>query len=197
MERLLPTPRGAARAHIALPPSPPRALVVLGHGAGGGVAAPDLVAVRDAAVAAGYGVVLLEQPYRVQGKRAAPAAPVLDEAWVSAVGQLSLPGVRLVVGGRSSGARVACRTAGMLGAAGVVALAFPTHPPQSPARDRLPELALPAVPVLVVQGDRDPFGIPPRRRGRSVRIIEGADHSLRKSVKTTAGIVVRWLNSKV
>jgi hypothetical protein len=193
MERLLPTPRGAARAHVCLPETP-RALVVLGHGAGGGVAAPDLVAVRDAAVAAGYGVVLLEQPYRVQGKRAAPQAPVLDEAWVAAVGQLTLPGVPLVVGGRSSGARVACRTAAVVRAVGVVALAFPTHPPASPEKDRLAELSLPTVPVLVVQGDRDPFGMPPRRRGRSVRVIPGADHSLRKSVSLTAGIVVRWLN---
>jgi predicted alpha/beta-hydrolase family hydrolase len=198
---LLPTPRGDARAHLDRPAGAARGLLVLGHGAGGGVAAPDLVAVRAAAVRAGLTVALVEQPYRVAGRRAPPPAPALDEAWVAAVGQLSAeaggPGVPLVVGGRSSGARVACRTATDVGAAGVIALAFPVRPPQRPDRDRLAELALPTVPVLVVQGDRDPFGVPPRARRRTVRIIPGADHSLRRDRAAVTAAVLAWLTRHV
>ncbi|MEN3357250.1 MAG: uncharacterized protein V7637_1232 [Mycobacteriales bacterium] len=213
--RLLPTPRGDARAYLYWPPGPARALLVLGHGAGGGVGAPDLVAIRAAAVPAGFAVALVEQPYRVAGRRAPPPAATLDEAWIAAITQLTLPpahpaapasgsapagaghatgsGVPLIVGGRSSGARVACRTAAAVGAVGVIALAFPVRPPQRPHQDRLAELALPTVPVLVVQGDRDPFGVPPRARGRSVRLISGADHSLRRDPAAVAAATLTWL----
>jgi uncharacterized protein len=196
MESLLvPTPRGDARVHLDLPAGEASALLVLGHGAGGGVAAPDLVAVRAAAVRAGVAVALVEQPYRVAGRRAPAPAPALDEAWAAVVTVLvaAYPGLPLVVGGRSSGARVACRTATAVGAAGVVALAFPTRPPQRPERDRLAELALPAVPVLVVQGERDPFGVPPAARRRTVRVIPGADHSLRRDPAAVAAAVLAWL----
>jgi uncharacterized protein len=229
---LLPTPRGDARAHLQLPAVTPRALLVLGHGAGGGVTAPDLVAVTAAVVRAGVAVALLEQPYRVAGRRAPAPAPALDEAWIAAVGQLTDllaatlagrpatpvplaaaatsagrrprthepppgPDLPLVVGGRSSGARVACRTAAALGAVGVVALAFPVRPPQRPQLDRLAELALPTVPVLVVQGDRDPFGVPPRSRRRTVKVIAGADHSLRRDSAAVAAAVLTWLNRQL
>jgi len=208
--RPVPTPRGEARAHLSRPAGAARGLLVLGHGAGGGVGAPDLVAIRDAAVPAGFAVALVEQPYRVAGRRAPPPAGTLDEAWTAVVHQLStdLRGLPadpaggdpaswlLIVGGRSSGARVACRTAAAVGAAGVVALAFPVRPPQRPHLDRLAELALPAVPVLVVQGDRDPFGVPPRARGRSVTLIPGADHSLRRDPAAVSTAVLRWLRQR-
>jgi predicted alpha/beta-hydrolase family hydrolase len=180
------------------------------------VGAPDLVAVRAAAVPAGVAVALVEQPYRVAGRRAPPPAPALDEAWVAVVSQLTDlvpgqlvpgqlvpgrllpgPGRPLFVGGRSSGARVACRTAAALGAAGVVALAFPVRPPQRPHLDRLAELALPTVPVLVVQGERDPFGVPPRARHRTVRVIAGADHALRRDSPAVAAAVLAWLRRQL
>ena len=142
----------------------------------------DLIATRDAALALGMVVARVTQPYRVAGRRAPAPAPRLDEAFVAAVntarrlrGLRSLP---LVTGGRSSGARVACRTDGQVGAVAVVALAFPVHPPSNPDRNRLDELNSVTAPVLVIQGDRDPFGMPPRRRGRRVVTVHG-DHSLR------------------
>jgi uncharacterized protein len=191
----VPTPYGDALVTLDLP-AEPAALLVLGHGAGGGVEAPDLVAVTAAAVMAGVAVARVTQPYRVAGRRTPPAAPVLDAAWLPVVRRLraeaaSLP---LVVGGRSSGARVACRTAGELGAAAVVALAFPTRPPRTPDRDRLAELAAPTVPVLVVQGDRDPFGIPPPAPGRTVHLLPGATHAVRGPAARAAGAAVAgWL----
>jgi predicted alpha/beta-hydrolase family hydrolase len=188
------TPHGPARAELHCAPEG-RAGLLLGHGAGGGVGAPDLVAATRAAVAAGVHVALVEQPYRVAGRRAPAPAPALDEAWVAVVTALAADhaGVPLIVGGRSSGARVACRTATALGAAGVVALAFPTRPPQRPDSDRLAELALPVVPVLVVQGERDAFGVPPAARRRTVRVIAGADHSLRRDPAAVAAAVLAWL----
>ena len=196
-ERLVGTPRGDARVRWQVPAGRPSTLLVLGHGAGGGTDAPDLVAVAAAVVAAGIAVAGVEQPYRVAGRRTPPPAPALDEAWTAVVGAVraDLPGVPLVLCGRSSGARVACRTATALGAAGVIALAFPTHPPGRPDRDRLAELALPVVPVLVVQGERDPFGLPPPAPGRTVVVVAGGDHALRRpaQVQAAAGAVVRWL----
>jgi uncharacterized protein len=205
---LVPTPRGDARVYLDLPSGPPRALLALGHGAGGGVGAPDLVALTAAAVGAGLAVARVEQPYRVAGRRAPPPAGVLDEAWVAVLAELRAahPGLALVVGGRSSGARVACRTANAVGAAAVVALAFPTRPPGRAGRpgqtgptgqtgrpDRLGELGLPAVPVLVVQGERDPFGVPPPGPGRTVVVIGGADHSFRRHAGQAALAVLDWL----
>lgn len=158
------TPHGPARLTRHDPTAPARAVLLLGHGAGGGIGAPDLVAATRAAVAAGVAVVLVEQPYRVAGQRAPAPAAQLDAAWSAVVehlrrGRLGAgrvdevpagPHLPLLFGGRSSGARVACRTAGAGGAVGVLCLAFPVHPPGRPDKDRLPELAVPQVPVLVV-----------------------------------------------
>lgn len=170
------TPHGPARVtrHEA---TDPRAVLLLGHGAGGGVGAPDLVSATAAAVATGVSVVLVEQPYRVAGRRAPAPAGQLDTAWLAVVehARADLP---LVFGGRSSGARVACRTAGAGGAVGVVCLAFPVAPPRSPEKHRLAELAAPQVPVLVVQGERDPFGRPEEAPGRRVVLLPG-DHGLK------------------
>ncbi len=157
----VPTPAGPARLHVDTGPAPTGGALVLGHGAGGGVGAPDLVGAAAAAVAAGWHAVRVEQPWRVAGRRVAPAPPRLDEAWL-AVLEVLAEHVRhdgpLVVGGRSAGARVACRTATAVGATAVLCLAFPLHPPGRPERSRAPELAAAGVPVVVVQGTRDPFG---------------------------------------
>lgn len=186
------TPRGPAEVHVSDPAGPPASHLVLGHGAGGGVHAPDLTRVHDAAVAAGVQVALVTQPYRVAGRRAPAPAAHLDEAWTAVVRAIALPGVPLLVGGRSSGARVACRTAGELGAAGVLALAFPLHPPGRPERSRAGELPT-TLPTLVVNGDRDPFGVPEPAGGVEVVVRPGATHDLRKDVAGTAGAVLAWL----
>jgi uncharacterized protein len=167
------TPVGVARVHRHQV-SAAGALLVLGHGAGGGVQAPDLVAARDAALALGLGVAMVEQPWRVAGRRVAEAAPRLDAAWTAVVRALA-PCGPLVLGGRSSGARVACRTSTELGARAVLALAFPLRPPGS-GRSRLPELQGPQVPRLVVQGARDVFGLPVPGSGVAVHVVAGADH---------------------
>src|SRR4051794_27932731 len=149
------TPHGPARAHLHRVGEAWAALV-LGHGAGGGVTAPDLVAVTDAALELGVTVVLVEQPYRVAGRRSPAPAKQLDAAWIAVVAHLrenELCDLPLVAGGRSSGARVACRTAAATGAVGVLCLAFPVHPPGRPEKSRLDELDAVTVPVLVVQGE--------------------------------------------
>jgi predicted alpha/beta-hydrolase family hydrolase len=170
----LETPRGLARVHLD-DGGGGRGLLVLGHGAGGGPEAPDLLAARDAAVIAGFSVARIEQPYRVAGRRVAAPTAQLDEAFLAIVAQVPFQGA-LVVGGRSSGARVACRTATELGASGVLALAFPLVPPGR-TTSRADELAMPRVPRLVVQGSRDAFGMPLRKRGIKVHVVDGADHS--------------------
>ncbi len=186
------TPAGAARVELDRPDRPVLALLMLGHGAGGGVDAPDLLAVRDAALGAGLAVARVTQPYRVAGKRAPGAAPRLDAAWVAVA--RSLPeNWPLIVGGRSSGARVACRTAGAVGAVAVVALAFPLHPPARPERSRAAELLVAGVPVLVVNGARDPFGVPDAGPGIEVVVRPGEDHSLRKDPHAVGVIVAEWL----
>ncbi|HEY3612266.1 MAG TPA: alpha/beta family hydrolase, partial [Gaiellales bacterium] len=143
--------------------------------------------------------VLVEQPYRVAGKKAPPRAPALDAAWIAVVEQLravQLGDQPLVVGGRSSGARVACRTAETTGAAGVLCLAFPLRPPRAegrePAPSRLPELEAVPVPILIVQGLRDPFGMPLAAPGRAVLQVEG-DHSLRSEHPRISAAVASWL----
>ena len=188
------TPRGPAEARITDPAGPPVSQLLLGHGAGGGVQAPDLTRVHDAAVAAGVRVVLVTQPYRVAGRRAPAPAGHLDEAWTAVVREIALPDVPLLVGGRSSGARVACRTAGDLGAAGVLALAFPLHPPGRPERSRAGELPA-ALPTLVVNGDRDPFGVPEPSGAVEVVVRPGATHDLRKDLAGTADAVLSWLRA--
>jgi uncharacterized protein len=170
------TPQGPARVQLE---QGDRALLLLGHGAGGGIGAPDLVAAAAAARQLGLSVGLVEQPYRVAGRRSSPRPPQLDEAWLAVVAHMREEGVPLFVGGRSAGARVACRTASASGAAGVLCLAFPLRPPGRPdAPSRLDELDAPGVPTLVVQGERDPFGIPPAAPGREVVLVPGT-HTLR------------------
>ncbi len=179
------------------PVARPVAALVLGHGAGGGVTAADLVAATAAARSVDVGVALVEQPYRVAGRRS-PAPPrQLDAAWLAVIAQLrdgALRGLALVSGGRSSGARVACRTAGHAGAIGVLCLAFPLHPPgrgDDPSKSRLSELDAVRVPTLVVQGERDPFGMPPAGASRTVVRVPG-DHALR-STAPVADAVAGWL----
>jgi predicted alpha/beta-hydrolase family hydrolase len=189
------TPVGTARIHRYGDPA--RALVVLGHGAGGGPDAPDLAAVRDRLVADGIGVVLVEQPYRVAGRRAPAPAGQLDAAWREVCAVVRRPATPLVVGGRSSGARVACRTALAVGADAVVALAFPLHPPGRPERSRVDELLQAGVPTLVVQGERDAFGAPEEfPRGVLVATVPG-DHGLRKDPAAVADAVAGWLAQRL
>jgi hypothetical protein len=174
--RDVPTPVGPARILLE---GTGAGVLLLGHGAGGatGHQALDLLAARDAGLSAGLTVVQVEQPWRVAGRRVAEAPGRLDAAWLAVVAAVAADrGGPLVVGGRSSGARVACRTAQASGAAGVLALAFPLRPPGGPGRTRLPELLLPAVPRLVVQGDRDAFGRPEAQPGIEVHAVRGADH---------------------
>jgi len=163
---------------------------VLGHGAGGGVESPDLIGATQAANEAGLSVALVEQPYRVAGRRSPAPARQLDEAWLVVVPEL-FPDLPLIAGGRSLGARVACRTADQLGAVAVLCLAFPVHPPGRPEKTRLPELDAVAVPTLVVQGERDPFGMPPPGPNRRVVTVPGT-HSLRSGT-TVAAAVAEWL----
>lgn len=153
----------------------------------------DLVAVRDAAVAVGVAVARVLQPYRVAGRRAPPPAGQLDEAWSAVVAHLrdGVP-LPLVVGGRSSGARVACRTAAQVGAGGVLALAFPLRPPNRPGVSRAVELAT-GLPTLVVNGERDPFGIPERAAGIEVHVRPNERHDLRRDPAGTAAVVTAWL----
>ena len=188
------TPRGAAR--VQLDGRGP-GLLVLGHGAGGGPAAPDLLAARDAGLAAGLRVARVEQPWRVSGRRIAEAPVHLDAAWLAVVRSMR-PRGPLILGGRSSGARVACRTAGALGAAGVLALAFPLVPPGR-TTSRARELALPGVPRLVVQGSRDAFGIPAASADVRIEVVAGADHgfAVRRRDGRTPGEVLAQVRSAV
>jgi len=192
------TPFGTANAHVRSADKPTAALV-LGHGAGGGVNARDLAAAADVAHSAGLSVALVEQPYRVAGRRSPAPAHQLDTAWTAVIDRLvasELRGLPLVVGGRSSGARVACRTAEATGASGVICLAFPLQPPRrsgaAPAPSRLPELEAVTVPTLVVQGTRDPFGMPPATERRTVVQVAG-DHSLRTDLGAVGDAVRTWL----
>jgi uncharacterized protein len=196
------TPHGPAKAHLH-PAEDPRAALVLGHGAGGGVEAPDLVAATEAALGEGIAVALVEQPYRVAGRRSPAPARQLEAAWVAAVEQLrdgELAGLPLVVGGRSLGARVACRTVESTDAVAVLCLAFPLQPPQRsgkpPSPSRLDELEAVKLPMLVVQGDRDRFGMPPATRRRNVVEVPG-DHGLRKDPEAVAAAVREWLSGAV
>jgi predicted alpha/beta-hydrolase family hydrolase len=186
------TPHGPARAHVH-EADDPRGLLVLGHGAGGGVTARDLVKARDVALAEGWSVALVEQPYRVAGRKSPAPAGQLDAAWIAVVEHLrgDLP---IVCGGRSAGARVACRTAAETGAVGVLCLAFPLHPPGRPEKTRLAELEAVDVPVLIVQGESDPFGMPPEGPNRTLVKIKG-NHSLTSDMGTLGRAVGEWLPS--
>jgi uncharacterized protein len=176
------------------PADSPGAALVLGHGAAGGVESPDLVGAANAARSRGLSAALVEQPYRVAERRSPPPARQLDAAWVAVLSQLregSLSGLPLVTGGRSLGARVACRTAAETGAVALLCLAFPLHPPGRPDKSRLAELDAVTVPTLVVQGESDPFGTPPNGPNRTVTRIPGT-HSL-KSSDAVAAAVSEWL----
>jgi predicted alpha/beta-hydrolase family hydrolase len=188
------TPHGPARAHVHRTDGDPGAVLLLGHGAGGGVEAPDLKAAAAAALAAGLHVALVEQPYRVAGRRAPAPATQLDAAWLAVAGWAAeeFAGLPFLFGGRSSGARVACRNAAEGKAVAVLCLAFPVHPPGKPEKHRLAELDGVEVPVLVVQGERDPFGRPEPAPGREVVVLKG-DHGLKADVPGVGAAVGEWL----
>jgi uncharacterized protein len=191
------TPHGPANVHLH-PLDDPHGALVLGHGAAGGVTSPDLVAARDAALSQGVSVALVEQPYRVAGRRSPAPAHQLDAAWTAVLDHVAagaLSGLALIAGGRSLGARVACRTAEATGAVGVLCLAFPLQPRRrsgTPPPSRLPELEQVTVPTLVVQGERDPFGIPPAAARRTVVRVPG-DHGLKTDAEAVAAAVRDWL----
>jgi predicted alpha/beta-hydrolase family hydrolase len=220
------TPLGPARLHVHLPvgagAARPEGTLVLGHGAGGGIEAADLAAVTGRMADAGWRVVLVEQPWRVAGKKVAPAPARLDLGWRAALAGLAaldaghgpsavaaltgqgeaapaIGGRPLVVGGRSASARVACRTAVGTGADAVICLSFPLHPPGKPERSRADELAGAGIPVLVVQGERDPFGRPEEVRvavpGVEVAAVPG-DHGLALGAVRAADAVLCWLASR-
>jgi predicted alpha/beta-hydrolase family hydrolase len=189
------TPHGPALAHVQ-PVDNPRGMLVLGHGAGGGVSAPDLMVATRAALERQVSVALVDQPYRVAGRKSQPPSAQLDAAWIAAVERLRVEDLPLIVGGRSAGARVACRTAATTGAAAVLCLAFPVHPPGRPEKSRLEELDAVQVPVLVVQGERDPFGMPPDGPSRTVVKVNG-DHGLKGDLDAVAAAVRDWLPAVV
>jgi len=187
------TPHGRAVAHVQTVDAP-RGALLLGHGAGGGVQAPDLQAATRAALEANFTVALVEQPYRVAGRRSPAPARQLDAAWIAVVEALhadELSDVPLVVGGRSAGARVACRTAAATEAVGVLCLAFPLQPPRG-SQSRLDELDGVSVPALVVQGTRDQFGMPPEAQQRTVVQVAG-DHGLKSDLGAVEEAVRVWL----
>lgn len=192
---LIPTPIGDARV-LTSAATDAVVTLVLGHGASGGADAPDLAALSAALPALGVTVIRVEQPWRVAGRRVAAPPATLDRGWLAVLEQLPVSGA-LVIGGRSAGARVACRTAAHLKARGVVALAFPLHPPGRPDRSRLAELREPiaaGIPTLVVQGERDAFGRPeefPTDLGSVVHAVPDADHGLsgRRTVRAGPDLV--------
>ena len=189
---------------------------MLTHGAGGGVEAPDLLAARDAALRQGGVVARVTQPYGVKGRRVPGSTARQDAAWVEIVealrdsiggspeaarrpavrgpgGRKSAPALPLIQGGRSNGARVACRTARAVGARAVVALAFPLHPPGRPERSRANELREAGTDVLVVNGDRDPFGVPDSADATRVVVLTGESHALSRRPEAVADAVASWL----
>ncbi len=196
------TPLGPAAVHADGPAADARGTLVLGHGAGGGVASADLLAVTASAAAAGWRVLRVEQPWRVAGKRVAPAPPRLDVAWTAVLDALRAGGALtgpLVLGGRSAGARVACRTATALQADGALCLAFPLHPPGRPERSRAGELTAAGVPVGVVQGETDALGRPEDVAAAltgvptaSVYAVPG-DHTFARAPDAVAAAATSWL----
>jgi len=188
------TSAGPAKAELDAAADPPF-LLVLTHGAGGGTDSADLLAVRQAGLDLGAAVARVLQPYRVRGARAPGSAARQDQAWLEIIGKVRrrLPGVPLIQGGRSNGARVACRTARAAGALAVLALAFPLHPPGRPDRSRAAELADAGTEVLVVNGARDPFGIPEAGGGVRVVVLPGAAHALAGQGGAIRRVVGAWL----
>ena len=203
------TASGPARVLLEEPDGAPSFLLALTHGAGGGIDAPDLRAVRDAALRLGGAVARITQPYRVRGARAPGPPARQDAAWVEIITalrgwppgeppggpQAEPPGgpVPLVQGGRSNGARVACRTAAAVDAIAVIALAFPLRPPGRPDRSRAAELRIPGRKLLIVSGDRDRFGVPGRRAGARVVVLAGEGHALSRQPAAVGRAVTAWL----
>jgi uncharacterized protein len=172
-------------------------LLVLTHGAGGGVDSADLRAAREAALTAGGAVARVLQPYRVRGARA-PGSPLRqDAAWLEIIAALRrrFRRVPLIQGGRSNGARVACRTAVAAGASGVLALAFPLHPPGHPDRSRADELRAAGTNVLVINGSRDPFGVPDPADATRVVVLPGQTHALSGAAEQITSEVGAWLGA--
>lgn len=177
-ERIVGTPHGEARI-VAYRARRPVATLALGHGAGAGIESGDLAALAARLPKQDMNVFLIEQPWRRAGKKLAPAPKILDEAWIAIIGQLRVR-TPLVIGGRSAGARVACRTASSLGASGVLAMSFPLHAPGKPDKSRADELQGAGLPTLVVQGERDPFGTPEEFPPLTeMTVVPDADHSLK------------------
>lgn len=197
------TPLGARSLDVDTPSGPAQVvltkrgkagLFVIGHGAGGGIDAVDIVAVSTALAARGWTVARVVQPYRVKGRRAPEPPPRLDAAWAAVLDALRKErSGRLVVSGRSSGARVAVRTAQAVGADAAVALAFPLHPPGKPERSRAEELLGVTVPLLVVQGERDAFGAAAELPGGTNVVAVPGDHSLKQAPDAVAAAVLEWL----
>jgi uncharacterized protein len=191
------TGEGPAWAEIGQPAAGrPAFLLALTHGAGGGPSTPDVLAVAAAAAPLGAWMALITQPYRVAGRRAPGPVARQDAAWVEVIAALrdlagtSLP---LIQGGRSNGARVACRTAPAAGARGVIALAFPLHPPGRPDRSRAAELAAAGTDVLVINGDRDPFGVPAGTVATRVVVLAGESHALTRHPQEAGRAAGDWL----
>jgi hypothetical protein len=188
----------AGVAHVELASGPaPAFLFVATHGAGGTPDTADVLAVAKAAGELGAATALVTQPYRVRGARAPGSAVKQDQAWTELAVRLAdrAGGVPLIQCGRSNGARVVCRTARAVGAAGVIALAFPLHPPGHPEKSRADELAAAGTPVLVMNGDRDPFGIPGRGENTEVVVLPGETHSLARNPAVIADTVTAWLRA--
>jgi uncharacterized protein len=203
--RAIPTPQGPARL-VQRRSTRPQATLVLTHGAGRGIDVPDLAALAGSLPRRGISVALVEQPWRVAGKRVAARPEALDEGFEAVVNRLR-PQTPMFVGGRSAGARVACRTGRRLGAVGVVALAFPLHPPGRPDKSRVDELLDTQIPTLVVQGERDAFGqpaeFPPQQ---AITGVPDADHSFRvpkraattveQALETVVEAVADWIERR-
>jgi uncharacterized protein len=196
-EMQIETPHGPARVQLE-EAAKPAGTLVLGHGAGGGVEAVDIQAAAEVARDAGFTVALVEQPYRVAGRKSPAPATQLDAAWEAVIAALREGGMvaaPLVAGGRSLGARVACRTAAAVGADAVLCLAFPVHPPgkgDDPSKSRQGELDAVEVPVLVVQGESDPFGMPTGGRRREIVTVAG-NHGLKADLGAVGEAVAAWL----
>jgi predicted alpha/beta-hydrolase family hydrolase len=191
------TAQGPALVELEVPEKP-RFLLALTHGAGGSADAPDLAAAGEAGHGLGGAVARITQPYRIRGGRAPGSVVRQDEAWTEIIAVLreKLGDVPLIQGGRSNGARVACRTAAAVGARGVIALAFPLHPPGHPERSRVEELRgarRAGVAVLVVNGDRDPFGIPGAEDADRVVVLGGETHALSRNPVAVQAAVAQWL----
>lgn len=193
------TAEGTALAEVTRPAedeAAPSFLLVLTHGSGGRVATPDVLAVQAAGLRLGAVAALVTQPYRVKGQRAPGNADRQDAAWAEVIGVLRGSigaGLPLIQGGRSNGARVACRTAQAVGARGVIALAFPLHPPGRPERSRAAELAMAGPDVLVINGRNDPFGVPRRAAGRRLVVLDGETHALSRHPDAVGRAAGSWL----